>query len=240
MAEPAAPAPEATPSAPAAPAADAPPAAASLLSDAPPADSTPAESKPADGAPSEPPAKKSLLSETDDGKTPQKADAPSDANKGDTPAEYQAFTLPDGMTLDEETLANASPIFKELNLDQAGAQKLVSFYAETVQKAEQSLLQEQMANQVRVIEEWRAATAADQEIGGDKLQENLGIAKRAWTALASPELRQMFDDWGISNHPEVVRLLYRVGTKLSEDTFVPNNAASQPKPQTLAGALYEN
>lgn len=235
----AAPVADTTPVASATPAAESAPAP-SLLSDgaAPPADQTPADSKPADGAaPAEKP--KSLLTDNDDGKTPSDADAPSDANKGDTPAEYQSFTLPEGLTLDEAALAKAVPVFKDLKLDQESAQKLVSFYAEQVKASNDALVQEQIAHQQRTIDEWRAATAADKEIGGDKLAQNLGIAKKAWNALATPAMREMFDDWGISNHPEVVRFLYRVGSKLSEDTFVPNNGAPQTKAQTLAGALYE-
>lgn len=51
------------------------------------------------------------------------------------PEKYEDFKLPEGQTLDPELTKAATAIFKDLNLPQEGAQKLVDFYAENFVKA---------------------------------------------------------------------------------------------------------
>src|SRR5215471_21036533 len=46
------------------------------------------------------------------------------------PEKYSDFTPPEGFDLNEEAMAKAEPIFRELGLTQAQAQRMVDFYAE--------------------------------------------------------------------------------------------------------------
>ncbi|HET9131900.1 MAG TPA: hypothetical protein VFO86_13180, partial [Terriglobia bacterium] len=45
------------------------------------------------------------------------------------PEKYADFTLPEGFKFDDKTLEAATAVFKDLNLSQEGAQKLVDLYA---------------------------------------------------------------------------------------------------------------
>src|SRR5262245_53151779 len=51
------------------------------------------------------------------------------------PEKYEDFKVPEGYTLDGEVGKEASAMFKELNLPQEAAQRLVDFYVKQTQEA---------------------------------------------------------------------------------------------------------
>jgi hypothetical protein len=140
--------------------------------------------------------------------TPAKAD---DAT-AETPIEYEPFAVPEGMTADEEVLGEFQAAAKELKLSQKDAQKFADLGAK---------LQMKQADAYRKVQEgWIDSTKTDAEFGGEKLPENLGIAKKAMAAFATPELAKVLNETGLGNHPEVIRAFYRVGKAISEDNRV--------------------
>jgi hypothetical protein len=128
---------------------------------------------------------------------------------GQSAADYEPFQLPEGLTADEEILGEFKATAKELKLSQEGAQKLVALQAKMADK-QQAAVQAMRA-------QWAEASKADTEFGGEALQENLGVAKRALESFASPQLRQLLNESGLGNHPEVIRHFVRVGKAISED-----------------------
>jgi len=58
-----------------------------------------------------------------------------DADKSNTVPEKYEFKIPDGMEMDSELLKEAEPMFKELGLSQAKAQKVIDLYAQKVMPA---------------------------------------------------------------------------------------------------------
>lgn len=174
----------------------------------------------------------SLLAEDDEGKPKEKADGVADAKPDAAPEKYEAFTLPEGMSLDEEALAKATPILKEFGLNQEKAQKLVSLYADLTKATVEGAQAQAVSQHKQLISEWTAKVKAHPEFGGDKLPQSKAAAIKAINTLAgsaqeAAELRNMLSEWGISNHPALFGLLVRAGTKLSEDTMVTSDAASQ-------------
>ena len=85
--------------------------------------------------------------------------------------------------------------------------------------------------------DWAQQSRADAEFGGEKLDENLAVAKKAVEALASPELKTLLEQSGLGNHPEIIRLFYRAGRSLSQDSFVGGKPAQG---QSDARRLYAN
>lgn len=154
------------------------------------------------------------------------------ANK--VPEEYADFTMPDGVTIDAEVGGEFKTLAKELGLNQAKAQQVMDLGAKLVQKADAQRA-EAMATEVS---KWAEASQSDKEFGGDKLAENLAGAKKALTEFGSPELKTMLNESGLGNHPEVIRLLYRVSKAISEDSVVRGRAASAPT--DAAKSLYSN
>lgn len=206
------------------------------VSEAAAADAAPAESKPdakasGDDGKGEP---ADLLADDDDG-APEKADGQADADKAKAPETYEAFTMPEGVQVDEAALAKATPIFKDIGLDQAQAQKLVSHFAQMQLEAQQ--LQLRGFNQVK--KDWQAELTADADFGGDNLKQTTGAAKDVLMRFGDAKLRSDLKEWGWSNHPGLIKLLARVKAKLSDDTLVTADTTAQPAPkQTLDQVLW--
>ncbi len=117
------------------------------------------------------------------------------------------------MKLDAELLGQATPLFKELGLSQEQAQKLVDFQAANAAKAQQSR-QEAFSN---LINKWQTDAKADKEFGGDKFEESVGIARLAVNKFGTPAFKQLMEDHGVGNHPEMIRFMLNIGRTLKED-----------------------
>lgn len=154
-----------------------------------------------------------------------------EAGGGDQPVvEYKDFTLPEGVTLDSALLEQATPIFKELGLSKEQAQKLVNL------KAQESQQQADAFNQQ--LETWRTSAKADKEYGGDLFEANIALARSAMNRVGTPELKQLLNDSGVGDHPEVIRLMVRVGKMTAEDN--PTKGRPAAVKQDNAAILYPN
>lgn len=156
--------------------------------------------------------------------------------------ETYVFTAPEGKEYDPQVLESFSGAAKEAGLTQDAAQKLIEKMAPAIAARQ--------ADQVTAIHRgWTEASSTDKEFGGEKLKENLGVAKRALDTFdpapmgadgkpSTTPLRTLLDDTGLGNHPEVIRLLYRAGKAISEDKFVGGSAAGAGKPNP-SSVLYD-
>jgi hypothetical protein len=127
------------------------------------------------------------------------------------PESYE-LKMPDGIELDKAAADEFSTIAKELKLDQERAQKLADVAAKMQQR--------QVENHAKLVQSWVEQVKADKDIGGDKLDENLGIARKALDTFGTPELRDILNATGFGNNPEVIRAFYKMGKAISEDGFV--------------------
>lgn len=146
------------------------------------------------------------------------------------PEAYE-FTPPEGHVLDEGVIGKFSEVAKELNLPQDKAQKVLDVMAPAIAERQQAALQ-------AMTSEWAETSKADKEFGGEKLGENLAIAKTALDKFATPEFTKLLNDTGLGNHPEVLRVFYRAGKAISADTVVTGKQA--PAPADRLAALYDN
>lgn len=161
-------------------------------------------------------------------------DAPANKPAG-APDKYE-FKAPEGREFDAETIAKFSEVAKELNLTNEAAQTIL-------EKMGQQLSSRHESQITAVRNQWAQASTSDKEFGGDKLTENLSVAKKALDAFGSTELRTLLNESGLGNHPEVIRFMYRAGKAISEDQLVVGNkgAAKSAGPKSfadLADALY--
>ena len=168
-----------------------------------------------------------------------KPDGDGTGAKGDdkptgAPENYEDFKAPEGIALDAEMATEFKSLAKELNLPQDAAQKVADLGAKMAQKwAGQQTEAIQKAHA-----DWIGGTKADKEIGGDKLPENIAVAKKALDAFGTPELRTLLNESGLGNHPEVIRVFYRAGKAISEDRMVTGGAATAAK--NPAKTLFPN
>ena len=155
----------------------------------------------------------------DDGNPIDDGDAGAGKNDdgSESPDTYADFAMPEGMELDEAALAEATPMFKELGLNQEQSQKVVDLYAKQVQAGSQK----QTDDFNQLMTDWREQSKTDSEFGGDKYDENVKVAQHAISKYGTPELKQLLNDHGVGNHPEMVRFMVKVGRTLSED--IPGN-----------------
>lgn len=153
------------------------------------------------------------------------------------PEKYE-FQPPEGKEFDPEMITAYSDVAKELNLTQDAAQKMLDKMGPIMEQR-----QNQQIEAVRT--QWADAARSDKEFGGEKLAENLSVAKKALDQFGTPELRALLNDSGLGNNPEVIRFMYRAGKAISEDKYVgpSQGAGSKPMPKDfsgLASALYSN
>lgn len=151
------------------------------------------------------------------------------------PDTYADFNLPEDVILDEVALAKATPIFKELGLTQEQAQKVVDLHTELSQAGSQK----QVDTFNQLINDWREQSKNDGEFGGDKFEENVAVARSAIAKYGTPELKQLLEDHGVGNHPEVIRFMVRVGRTLKEDVPGQTGNTSTPEKDRVA-VLYPN
>jgi len=146
------------------------------------------------------------------------------------PAEYK-FEVPEGMVLDEVAAGEFSVLAKDMGLSQENAQKLVSLYA-----ANQAKAADAYADQ---IAKWGEETKSDPEIGGEKLAENLAIAKRA-VDLAPPAFKAWLTESGNGNNPVVVKAMIAMGKALSPDSVAKGDKSGSAAPKDPAKTLFPN
>jgi len=144
------------------------------------------------------------------------------------PIEYTDFVLPDGFEYDQAIAADFKSVAKELGLKQDQAQKLVDFYAKQYQAQVQAFQKQ--------IQDWAEQAKKDPVIGGADFDKNIGVAVKALDKFGTPELRQVLDNTGLGNHPEVIKFFYNVGKAISEDGFIEGSRKDAPK--SAAEILY--
>lgn len=148
--------------------------------------------------------------------------APADAQQTTPPAEQKPaepvvpesyeFQMPEGVELDKAAADEFTAIAKELKLDQATAQKVADVGAKMAQR--------QAEAHAKLVETWVEQVKTDKDIGGDKLDENLAVARKALEKFGTPELRDVLNSTGLGNHPAVIKAFYNAGKAVSPDVFV--------------------
>jgi hypothetical protein len=162
-----------------------------------------------------------------DAKPDDKAEAKPDEGKDSdkdakatVPEKYE-FKFAEGVEVDAAALEAFTPILKDLGLSQEQAQKLADSYAAQMDKVRDSMI-EQHVNQVQ---EWAKSVREDKEIGGANFDANVKIAQRAIARFGDAELKQVLDQYGVGNHPAVVRAFLKVGREIKEDNLETGGAA---------------
>lgn len=145
------------------------------------------------------------------------------------PDQYE-FELGD-VQVDPNSLDAFKEVAKELDLSQDKAQAMLLKMAPAMQARQAELI-------ANAQKDWAESSKADKEFGGEKLNENLSIAKKAMDSFGTPELTKLLNESGLGNHPEVIRVFYRAGKAISEDGFVSGSAPTGP--QDPAKRLFPN
>lgn len=161
-------------------------------------------------------------------KTEVKIDDPNKADPTKVEEVKYEFKMPDGVEPDAKAIEDFTKVAKELKLSPEQAQQLVDLRSAAVKA--------NIDKHAATVKGWAEEVKADKELGGDKLAENLAIAKKA-IDLGPPELKELLDDSGLGNHPAMFKWAYAIGKALSEDTFRAGGKAPVTE-QSTASVLY--
>jgi|JI10StandDraft_1071094.scaffolds.fasta_scaffold18485_8 hypothetical protein len=178
-------------------------------------------------------------------------DAPADTPPADAPAadapvvtkapEKYELAI-EGMDLDAETLAEAEPVFRELDLSNEDAGKFLPIAAKFAQKISDNVVGELLSQAQTQRKNWLDEAKADETIGGAKWEETLHIAAKGLDAVGYIQghpFRQALEETGFGNNVHMISMARKLGELLGEDSgFVKGDAAS--KVENVAAQMYPN
>jgi hypothetical protein len=140
--------------------------------------------------------------------------------------DYDAAQAIEG-DVDAESFGRFNELAKGLKLTKTQADELAkSMHAE--------LAQSMQRQHVATLKQWEEFTIADGEIGGDKLNESVRYANSAIKKYGTPELEAILKSTPLGSHPEIIRMLSKVGRSISE----PQVKGETAKPEWTPASLY--
>jgi hypothetical protein len=177
--------------------------------------------------------------ETSEGSTDGEGDT--DAPKAAVPETYE-LTPPEGFELNDDSVAAATPVFKELGLSNEQANKLMPVAADFAKRIVEQRDQQFLGTILEQRKTWLSEAKADKEIGGTNWDATMQASARALDQLGFPKgspLRSALDESGFGNHPELIRFMAKVGKAIGEDTdFVRGDANAAVTKKTDAELFY--
>jgi hypothetical protein len=156
------------------------------------------------------------------------------------PIKYEAFKLPDGVTLDEARIGKFAEIAGPAQVNQEVAQNLLNLHVEEIQRVHQQAVDNQRKVWNTYIDTITNELRKDPELGGNRMETSLSMAKAVVEEYLPPaeaaEYCALLSHNGMGNHRLQVKLLHEIGRKLNifEDGLVPANPQT-PKMQKSPG-----
>ncbi len=159
---------------------------------------------------------------------PPADDAPKDIDGKPLPESYE-FKMPDGFTADQAMMDLATPVFKEHRLSPGQAQAVADLYAKVTR--------DQVEKHMATVNGWRERAKTDKAFNEDGgYDKNLGLAHKGFQAYGNEELLQVFDTYGLGDHPAVLRMFRDIGKAVSETGTIGGDAATGQR--STADILY--
>jgi len=143
------------------------------------------------------------------------------------PESYKDFEIPEGSEtqFSESVIAKFGSAAQEAGLNQEQAQKLIDALAPAQSEAQRTHVDD-------AIKRWETESREDAEIGGENYRSSLSNARRAVDRFGTPELKQLLTgpSTKLANHPEMLRLLARVGQAIGPDRSLVGGKDTKAKP----------
>jgi beta-N-acetylglucosaminidase len=86
------------------------------------------------------------------------------------------------------------------------------------------------------VKGWANLAKNDKEYGGKKYGESVKLAREAVAKFGNEDVKKVFNEFGIGNHPEIIRMFVKVGRSLQSDKFA--HAQSSTKEESTSS--YED
>jgi hypothetical protein len=156
-------------------------------------------------------------------------------DKVEAPEKFELKPIEGFAALDDAAMEAATPLLKKLGVTtNEQAQEVVNDFAKEVlpkmlERAQVAAQTAQVEQITAIRKEWHDQTLADAEIGGSDHAAKMAIAAKAVEQFGGDKLRELFNQTGIGNHPEVVRAFYRAGQAIQEGAMHRSDGAEQRK-----------
>jgi len=148
--------------------------------------------------------------------------------------DYSKLTFKDPENIDQDLLKEATEVFGESKLSVEQAQKLIQL--------QEKFLEKTRARYHEQVDGWIKEGKKDPEFGGKDYEKNMAAVNKAFTTYGSESLGKFLDDYRFGDHPEVIRMFYRIGQTLTEDSKAGAGIGKKPSSdgKTLAERMYPN
>lgn len=169
----------------------------------------------------------------DDTAEPKKEEAAQSVEPAPLPA-YEAFTLPQGVTLDDAKLVEFTKDLGEFQnmtkADQAEVQKfgqkLVDRHIAETQETLKRRDEYYVATWEKTKSDWKEAFENDPEIGGNRKETTVNAAlefirTHGGNETQQKEFRDLMESTGLGNHPAIIRLLANANVAKAEGKPLP-------------------
>lgn len=134
------------------------------------------------------------------------------------PLTAEAFTLPEGYSVDPESMTSFLGIVNNRELSpQAMAQSLLELQANLSTKSSEAGSQAWAETQ----QNWQAEVAADPVIGGPNLEKTLTGINGLLDRFGNADVRSAFDQTGAGNNPHIIRFIATLVDQLGEAKVAP-------------------
>jgi hypothetical protein len=153
------------------------------------------------------------------------------------PEKYE-LKMPEGSPLDKtEAITRVEAYAKANKLSNEEAQQLL----EVENTAVKTFADKQQAQMHTLRTTWAEESKNDKEFGGDNFAQNVELSRRVVDKFGSAAFRAALNDTGLGNHPELIRMLSRIGKAVGEDELVVGKTATgKEAPKDPAKTLYPN
>jgi predicted XRE-type DNA-binding protein len=175
---------------------------------------------------------------TSEGEGDESEKGESDAEEGeDGGVVYEAFTMPEGMELNQELMDKVTPILQAHNMPQEDAQKVVDVGSELVSTTIRQMTEKHEAR----VQGWYDKTVEEHGKGGEAaFGERSSVAARALEKYFSDEEKEVIKQYGVENMPGMFTMFYAVGQHLGEDGIgIPSSQGKSGQERSHAEVWYE-
>lgn len=149
-------------------------------------------------------------------------------------ATAESLQFPEGIPVNEDIKTELIDIVNDAEKTPAEKAQALIGLQQKIYTAQTEAHQEQVAS-------WEKEVGEDKEIigdTGDKMDENLAIAKKGMDALKIEGLSELLKTTGLGSHPLIVKAFFRVGNSIGEDSFRTGGLGGKIEPKSDKDVFY--
>lgn len=175
-------------------------------------------------------------------KKPEKVETKGQPKEPEVTEDEHGFNIqiPDETFLTERDEKEIVAFSEKYGLDKEAAQELANQRHQLMNEVFEDsgkVFKEQITEQ---HEGWKLAAQNDKEIGGKNFNKAIKDADQVLRRFGTQKFRDYLEESGLGDHPELIRVLSRLGKSMSNDTdFVYGNTQKKEKPRTYASTYTD-